>query len=154
MPGKQIVLLMSEQSFSILCNVENCKIETGQIEFFLFTLNTTVLSVLLKKGPKKAVNLFQDLLLSVPLIVAIFVLNHKFHATGDYRETVKIPLRIELQVGQELIEQAGLIHICIREGQQIRNIPKILFAIVEHKICAEPLLYAIFVCVGNPCLCF
>ena len=45
------------------------------------------------------------------------VLNHKIHTAGDRRETVKIPFGIELQVGQELIEQAGLVRILIREGQ-------------------------------------
>lgn len=44
------------------------------------------------------------------------VLNHKVHAAGDHRKTVKIPLGINLQVRQELIEQAGFVRILIREG--------------------------------------
>ena len=52
---------------------------TGRQKNFLFTLNTTALPVLPKMGAKKAANLFQDLLLSVLLVVAIAMLN-KFYA--------------------------------------------------------------------------
>jgi len=48
-------------------------------QFFPFTLNTTAVPVLPKMGAKKAANLFQDLLLSVLLVVAIAMLN-KFYA--------------------------------------------------------------------------
>ena len=55
------------------------KWQPGRQKNFLFTLNTTALPVLPKMGAKKAANLFQDLLLSVLLVVAIAMLN-KFYA--------------------------------------------------------------------------
>ena len=46
------------------------KWQPGKQKNFLFTLNTTALSVLPKMGAKKAANLFQDLLLSLAALVA------------------------------------------------------------------------------------
>ena len=45
------------------------KWQPGRQKIFLFTLNTTALPVLPKMGAKKAANLFQDLLLSLAVLV-------------------------------------------------------------------------------------